>query len=86
MSSSMDVSKILVLSNQSNYQAWVMEVEGSAYLGGFWKAYLGTNKVTAGSTNISEINQIKQCEKKAVGLILTLGARGQLPSGYMVSS
>lgn len=70
MSSPVDVSKILVLSNQSNYQSWVMEVEASACLGGFWKAYLGTNKVTTGTADISKINWIEQHEQKAVGLIL----------------
>ena len=66
-SSKFNLSKIPVLHGQANYCKWSLEVKATAQLGGFWKAIVGDN--TTISTDTSEINRIKQCEQKALGLI-----------------
>ncbi|KAF9648212.1 hypothetical protein BDM02DRAFT_3115680 [Thelephora ganbajun] len=62
-----DLSSIPLLTGQSNYREWSLEVKSTAQLGGFWKAILGTNNTT--STESSEIDKFDQREEKAIGLI-----------------
>ncbi|KAF9645617.1 hypothetical protein BDM02DRAFT_3119960, partial [Thelephora ganbajun] len=62
-----DLSSIPLLTGQSNYREWSLEVKSTAQLGGFWKAILGTNKTT--STDPSDLDKFDQREEKATGLI-----------------
>lgn len=55
-----------------------MEIEGNACFGGFWKAFLCTNKTVSTTPNAAETDHIEQCEEKAIGLIfktITLNLR-----------
>ena len=70
MSSNIDLSRIGILSNQSNYANWALEVEATACLGGFWKAYLGTNATTSTTPDAAETDRVDQREEKAMGLVL----------------
>jgi len=67
-SNGLDLACIPILMNQSNYRDWALDVSATARLGGYWKAFLGTNTTT--STDAAELDRIEQCEEKAMGLIL----------------
>jgi hypothetical protein len=70
MSSNINLSCIVILSNQTNYCDWSLEIKATARLSGFWKAYNGTNVASTGSINVAEIDQVEQCEEQAMGLSL----------------
>ena len=70
MSSNLDLSRIGNLTNQSNYTDWALEVEATAHLGGFWKAYQGLNKTTSTTPDATETDRVETREEKAVGLLL----------------
>ena len=70
MSSNLDLSRIGNLTNQSNYADWALEVEATARLGGFWKAYSGNNKTTSTTPDATETDRVETREEKAVGLLL----------------
>ena len=69
-SSTIDLSRIGTLTNQSNYADWALEVEATARLGAFWKAYSGNNKVTSATPDATETDRVETREEKAIGLIL----------------
>jgi len=66
--SGLDLARIPILMNQSNYRDWALDVSATARLGGYWKAFLSTN--TTSSTDAAELDRIEQREEKAMGLIL----------------
>ena len=70
MSSNLNLSRIGNLTNQSNYADWALEVEATARLGGFWKAYQGLNKTTSTTSDATETDRVETYEEKAVGLLL----------------
>jgi len=69
-SDKIDLSRITTLTNQTNYADWALEVEATARLGNFWKAYHGENKTTSATPDATKTNRVKTCEEKAIGLIL----------------
>ena len=69
-SSAIDLSRIGTLTNQSNYADWALEVEATARLGAFWKAYSGNNKVTSATPDATKTDRVDTREEKAIGLLL----------------
>jgi len=60
MSSNINLSRIGILANQTNYASWALEVEATARLGGFWKAYLGSNTTTSTTPDAAEKDRVDQ--------------------------
>ena len=69
-SEKIDLSRIAPLTNQTNYADWALEIEATAHLGNFWKAYRGKNKATSTTPDATETDRVKTREEKAIGLIL----------------
>jgi len=55
-SDKIDLSHIATLTNQTNYADWALEVEATAHLGNFWKAYHSENKTTSTTPDATETN------------------------------
>ena len=62
--------RIATLTNQTNYADWALEIEATARLGNFWKAYSGGNKPSSTTPDAAEVDQVETREEKAIGLIL----------------
>ena len=69
-SDKIDLSRIATLTNQTNYADWALEIETTARLGNFWKAYSGGNTAKITPPDATEIDRVETREEKAVGLIL----------------
>ena len=90
MSSSLDVTKVPILSGQLNYRAWSSEIEAVAMLGGFWGAFSKANDDACASSDAAIKDKGNKREMKAKGLILKTVShhlRDELKShNYMDSS
>ena len=58
MSQGLDLLRFPSLQGQQNYCDWVLEVEASAQLSGYWTALIGQNEVSSTMADQTEINQI----------------------------
>jgi hypothetical protein len=67
MTSTTDLSKLPTLQGSTNYQDWAMEIEATAKLGKFWRAFTGKN-ASVDSTAASQENAANR-EEAALGLI-----------------
>jgi len=69
-SDKINLSRIATLTNQTNYADWALEIEATARLGNFWKAYSGGNKPSSTTPDAAEVDRVETREEKAIGLIL----------------
>jgi len=65
-----DLSRIATLTNQTNYADWALEIEATARLDNFWKAYSGGNVAKIAPPDAAELDRVETREEKATGLIL----------------
>ena len=56
MSQGLDLPRFPSLQGQQNYHDWVLEVEASAQLGGYWTALIGQNEVSSTMADQTEID------------------------------
>jgi hypothetical protein len=62
------IGKVPVLTGQSNYREWQIEVKATARLANVWKAITGTDKPVV-ATEAADVAAFEAREEKAIGLI-----------------
>ena len=71
------VGRVPLLTGQSNYREWAIEVKSAAQLANIYKALAGTDKEA--SSDAADILAFQNREEKAIGLIFrTVSTRVQL--------